>query len=87
MDIPSILDTAKFRHRVLDGVSNIANSIQGFQIPEFDELILGYYGTTNNVSSVIYKKAGDTVATLNLEYDIQPPVANDARIVKVSIIS
>jgi hypothetical protein len=87
MDTPSILDTAKFRHLVLDGVENIANSIQGFQIPEYDELALTYYGATNNVATVVYKKTGTTVATLNLEYSVQPPTTNDAKLVKVSIIS
>lgn len=85
MDIPSILDTAKYRHRILDGVSNIANSIQGFQIPEYDELTLSYYGSTNNVATVVYKKSSNTVATLTLEYSVQPPTANDANLVKVSI--
>ena len=64
--------------------SAIAN-LQGFQIPEYDELTLSYYGSTNNVATVVYIKDGSTVATLTLEYSIQPPVANDANLVKVSI--
>lgn len=85
METPSILDTAKFRHLLLDGVESISNSIQGFQIPEYDELTLTYYGATNNVATVVYKKASNTVATLTLEYSVQPPTANDANLVKVSI--
>ena len=85
MDIPSILDTAKYRQLVLDGVTNIANSIQGFQIPEYNELNLTYYGSTNNIATVVYEKDGNPVATLTLEYSVQPPVANDANLVKVSI--
>ena len=85
MDIPSILDPAKYRHLVLGDISNIAQSIQGFQIPEFDELSLTYYGATNNVATVVYEKDGSPVATLTLEYSIQPPVANDANLVKVTI--
>jgi hypothetical protein len=85
MDIPSIVDTAKFRHLVLDGVENIANSIQGFQIPEYDELVLTYYGATNNIATVVYKKASVVVATLTLTYSVQPPVSNDANLVKVTI--
>lgn len=84
-NIPSILDTAKFRHLVLDGVENIANSIQGFQIPEYDELSLTYYGVTNNIATVVYKKASVVVATLTLTYSVQPPVSNDANLVKVTI--
>ena len=88
MDQPSILDTAKFRHLVLDGVNTISNeiaSLQGFQIPEYDELTLTYYGSTNNPETVVYKKTGTTVATLTLTYSVQPPVANDANLVNVVI--
>jgi hypothetical protein len=87
-NIPSILDTAKFRHLVLDGVSSIETSladIQGFQIPEYDELALTYYGTTNNIATVVYKKLSVIVATLTLTYAVQPPTTNDANLVKVVI--
>ena len=87
-NIPSILDTAKFRHLVLDGVSSIETSladIQGFQIPEYDELALTYYGATNNIATVIYKKLSAIVATLTLTYSVQPPIVNDANLVKVVI--
>lgn len=88
METPSILDTAKYRHLVLDGGAAIASAIanlQGFQIPEYDELDLTYYGTTNNIETVVYKSAGTTVATLTLTYAVQPPVSNDANLVKVAI--
>lgn len=88
MNVPSILDTAKFRHLVLDGVNTLSSeisSLQGFQIPEYDELSLTYYGSTNNIATVVYKKDSSTVATLTLEYSVQPPTANDANLVKVSI--
>lgn len=87
-NIPSILDTAKFRHLVLDGVTAIETSIanlQGFQIPEYDELSLTYYGVTNNIATVVYKKTSVVVATLTLTYSVQPPVSNDANLVKVTI--
>ena len=70
MDVPSILDTAKFRHLVLDGVESVSTSLanlQGFQIPEYDEISLSYFGSTNNLSTVVYKKLGVTVATLSFE--------------------
>jgi hypothetical protein len=88
MDIPSILDTAKYRHLVLDGVNSIETSIanlQGFQIPEYDELALTYYGTTNNIATVVYKKNSTSVATLTLTYSVQPPTVNDANLVNVVI--
>jgi hypothetical protein len=88
MNIPSVLDTADFRHLVLDGANEISTAIsnmQGFQIPEYDELALTYYGTTNNIATVLYKKTGATVATLTLTYSVQPPTANDANLVNVVI--
>ena len=88
MDVPSILDTAKFRHLVLDGVDSVATAIaniQGLQIPEYDELSLTYYGVTNNIATVVYSKGGSPVATLTLTYAVQPPVANDANLVNVTI--
>ena len=87
-DIPSILDTAKFRHLVLDGITSVTNeinNIQGFQIPVYDQLVISYYGSTNNPQTVVYKNAGVTVGTLTLTYSVQPPVTNDANLVNVAI--
>jgi hypothetical protein len=88
MSIPSILDTAKFRHLVLEGANDIATAVsnlQGFQVPEYDELALTYYGSTNNVATVVYKKTGATVATLTLTYSVQPPTTDDENLVNVTI--
>jgi hypothetical protein len=87
-NLPPILDTADYRHRVLDGVNSIETSLadlQGFQIPEYDELALTYYGSTNNIATVVYKKDSTSVATLTLTYSVQPPVSNDANLVNVAI--
>jgi hypothetical protein len=87
-NVPAILDTAKFRHLVLDGVNTISTAladIQGFQIPEYDELALTYYGITNNIATVVYKKLSVVVATLTLTYAVQPPTTNDANLIKVVI--
>jgi hypothetical protein len=80
-NLPPILDTADFRHLVLENL----NSLKGFQIPEYDELALTYYGTTNNIATVVYKKDSTSVATLTLTYSVQPPVSNDANLVNVAI--
>jgi hypothetical protein len=88
MNVPSILDTAKYRHLVLDGVNSIETSLaalQGFQVPEYDELALTYYETTNNIDTVVYKKSSAVVATLTLTYAVQPPTVNDANLVKVVV--
>ncbi len=87
-NLPPILDTADYRHRVLDGVNSIETSLadlQGFQIPEYDELALTYYGSTNNIATVVYKKDSTSVATLTLTYSVQPPISNDANLVNVAI--
>ena len=80
-NLPPILDTSDFRHLVLENL----NSLKGFQIPEYDELALTYYGSTNNIATVIYKKDSSPVATLTLTYSVQPPVSNDANLVNVAI--
>lgn len=67
-----------------DIYSAIAN-IQGFQVPEYDEIDLAYYGATNNIATVQYLNNGNVVATLTLVYAVQPPTTNDANIVNVSI--
>jgi hypothetical protein len=80
-NLPPILDTADFRHLVLENL----NILKGFQIPEYDELALTYYGSTNNIATVVYKKDSTSVATLTLTYSVQPPVSNDANLVNVAI--
>ena len=88
MEIPSILDTAKFRHLVLDGVNSIETSIsslQGFDIPPYDEIEIGYYGSTNNIQTVDYGNAGNLVATLTFSYATQPPTVNDTNLVNIVI--
>lgn len=61
------------------------NQIAGFEIPAYDEINITYYGVTNNIETVIYKKASVVVATLTLTYYVQPPTANDANLFKVTI--
>ena len=88
MEIPSILDTAKFRHLLLDEVNSVTteiNNLQGFQIPQYDEIDVSYYESTNNIHNVLYKSAGNVVATLTLTYSVQPPTANDANLIKVAL--
>lgn len=47
-------------------VFNSGGSIPGFEIPHYDSITLTYSGS--DVSTVIYKLSGDTVATLTLTY-------------------
>ena len=62
----------------------IAN-LQGFQVPEYDQIDISYYGSTNNIATVQYLNGGNPVATLTLTYAVQPPIANDANLTTVSI--
>lgn len=59
--------------------------IAGFDIPAYDQIDISYYGATNNISTVQYLNGGNPVATLTLIYSVQPPVANDANLVNVSL--
>jgi hypothetical protein len=72
---------------MVDGIESVAKAVNGngFQIPEYTQILITYYGTTNNIQTVVYKNNGATVATLTLNYSVQPPTANDANITSVTI--
>jgi len=65
--------------------------VTGFDIPPYDEIDITYYGppevptATNNIKTVQYLNGGNVVATLTLVYEVQPPVANDANLVNITI--
>lgn len=40
----------------------------GFSLPEYDAFQIANYGSTNNIHTVVYKKATVTVATLTFTY-------------------
>lgn len=52
----------------------------GFSIPPYDEIELGYYSTTNNLSSTIYKNNSTTVLSLSFAYIPNPPIVNNAKL-------
>ena len=58
-------------------------NIAGLDIPQHDYISVSYVGSTNNISSVVYKEggaSGTTVATLNFTYVGGVPSADDADI-------
>jgi hypothetical protein len=58
-------------------------NIGGLDIPQHDYIDIGYHGSTNNISTVVYKEggaSGTTVATLTITYVGGTPGADDARI-------
>lgn len=59
--------------------------VAGFDIPAYDQIDITYYGSTNNIATVQYLNGGNVVATLTLIYSVQPPTANDANLVNVTI--
>ena len=59
--------------------------VAGFEIPTYDEIDIAYYGVTNNIATVQYLNGGNVVATLTLVYAVQPPTANDANLVNITI--
>lgn len=58
---------------------NVRN-LPGFGIPEFDSVDLNYVGSTNNLSTVVYKRGTSTVATLTFTYIGGTPSSDDAKI-------
>jgi hypothetical protein len=60
--------------------------IAGFSIPPYDEINLDYYGSTNNLSSVIYKNNSTPVLSLSFMYMAYPPTLNDALLTSVKKI-
>ena len=57
-------------------------SVQGFAIPPYDAIRIDYYGSTNNIAQVIYKKSGASVKTLTLTY-VGGGVADNDRIATI----
>ena len=62
---------------------NVRN-LPGFGIPEYDSVDLNYVGSTNNLSTVVYKRGTSTVATLTFTYTTNPPTTDDADIATVT---
>jgi hypothetical protein len=64
-DIPSILDTAKYRHLIVDKLESVA----GFNLPPYDEVDLSNYVAADKPQTIIFKHSGANVTTLTLSYD------------------
>ena len=61
------------------------SQIAGLDIPAYDEIDITYYGSTNNIETVVYSNGGSPVATLTLQYATQPPTVNDTNLVNITI--
>lgn len=54
-----------------------------FPIPAFDEQVFAYYGATNNIQTITYKKDGATVSTLTFQY-VGGGAADDDNVTNIS---
>jgi len=58
-------------------------SVQGIPIPPYNSFHISYYGNTDNIAQVTYKKDGNVVKVLTLTY-VNGAVADNDRIESVS---
>jgi hypothetical protein len=68
-DIPSSLDTAKFRHLVLENIQSVVGSVAGFELPSYNGVELSNYVAADKPQNIVLKQDGTIVATLTLSYD------------------
>lgn len=81
--LPTLGDgTNNLLRKITENTFQGSLSVQGFQVPPFDEIELSYYGSTNNIAQVIYKKSGDSVKVLTLTY-VNGGVADNDRIATI----
>ena len=62
-------------------------NLPGLNIPQHDYISVSYYGSTNNIQTVVYKEggaSGTTVGTLTFSYTTNPPTTNDADLATVT---
>jgi hypothetical protein len=59
-------------------------NIAGLNIPQHTTVELNYVGTTNNLTTVVYKEGTNTVATLTFTYVGGTPSSDDAKIATVT---
>ena len=58
-------------------------NIAGLNIPQHTSVELNYVGATNNLDTVVYKEAAQTVATLTFTYVGGTPSSDDANLATV----
>ena len=64
---------------------NVAvRNVAGFNIPQYNDVVLAYVGSTNNLDSVTYKVSSVTVAVLEFEYVGGTPASDDAKVSRVN---
>jgi hypothetical protein len=79
MEIPSTLDTAKYRRLVLEDLNNITAlnaSIAGFAIPAYNDVVMLYAnaGFPTKPTTITFKQGATPVYVLLLTYDVNGAV-------------
>lgn len=70
----------------LDSLTSTNIEVPGFSIPPYDEISLNYYGSTNNIRTVLYKNNTTPVLSLSFGYITNPPTLNDTLLSSVKKI-
>ena len=65
-----------------DYQETLLESLAGMRIPDHDEIVNTYVGTTNNIATVTYKKGDKVVAKLTMTY-VGSGAADDDRLQSV----
>ena len=78
VDLSTIENGISTNNTLLNSLTASAGKVPGFLIPEHDEISLVYYGSTNNLQQVDYKKSSTTVLSLSFSYVPQPPTSSNA---------
>lgn len=83
VDLTTVESGIALNNSLLTSLTASSAKVPGFSIPEHDEISLSYYGSTNNLQQVDYKKSSTTVLSLSFAYNPQPPTSNSALLATV----
>lgn len=64
------------------GGSGATVNVGGFEIPQFNDIVIAYYGSTNNIQTQTFKNGTTTVATLAYSY-VSGGAANDDNVSEI----
>lgn len=83
LDLTALETIGNTTNTLLRSVTASNVNVPSFSIPPYDEVVLAYVGSTNNLQTVTYKKNSVTVLALTFTYSPNPPTLNDALLVNV----
>ena len=68
VDLSTLENLTQATNSLLSALTGQTNRINGFVIPDYNEIQNYYYGSTDNVQKVEYKNNSTLVATLSFTY-------------------